>query len=159
MPADFNRISLAQKLRERGVPKGDEYTRAWSSFNQFYNAESDGSERSRAMNSILNHMSESQAQNLLVRLTDSIAFFTRLPPADMRRNKADEGYRLKGKQDLDIVNDSHKASLERIAHLVSVLYQVRCNLVHGEKDPDSKRDHEVVSWSLDALNKILPVLF
>lgn len=129
------------------------------SFNTFYNQEADRSERTRAMNAIRHNVTDAQSQSLLSQLSDEIVFFTRLPPADTRKQLADPLYRQGSQDDLNIVNDLNQNASERLASLISVLYQVRCNLMHGDKDPDSKRDREVVKWSLDTLRKILPVLF
>jgi hypothetical protein len=37
------------------------------------------------------------------------------------------------------------------SHLLQAMYQVRCNLFHGEKSVVSDIDHQVVRWSVGIL--------
>jgi hypothetical protein len=39
-----------------------------------------------------------------------------------------------------------------------VIYQVRCNLIHGDKDPDDARDRMLVSESVAVLRSLMPAL-
>jgi hypothetical protein len=46
----------------------------------------------------------------------------------------------------------------RLAGVAGVLYQVRCNLIHGSKDPENPRDRMLVEESLAVLEVLVPAL-
>jgi hypothetical protein len=57
-----------------------------------------------------------------------------------------------------IVNDADRRSSERLAALLVLVYQVRCSLVHGNKNPDRDRDNELVSWGVSVLEEVVAAL-
>ena len=106
MPDTFDRVALAQRLQKKSVPKGPEYTQAWTSFNAFYDGELDNIERDRAMNSIRKYVSEDQANSLLASLSDAISFFTQLPPGNTKLSFMNPNYRMRSRKDLEHVGKS-----------------------------------------------------
>ena len=57
------------------------------------------------------------------------------------------------------VLDRNKAAIaELIAAVAGILYQVRCNLVHGSKDPDDSRDRMLLRASLQILMDLVPAV-
>ena len=38
--------------------------------------------------------------------------------------------------------------------VLDVIYQIRCNLFHGRKDPDTVRDEILIKWAYEILTKI-----
>jgi hypothetical protein len=52
----------------------------------------------------------------------------------------------------------NETSVSRLAAVGGVLYQVRCNLIHGGKDPDNERDKMLVRESLTVLNVLVPAI-
>jgi hypothetical protein len=51
-----------------------------------------------------------------------------------------------------------ETSRSRLAAVGCVIYQVRCNLIHGDKDPDDARDRMLVSESVGVLRSLVPAL-
>jgi len=51
-----------------------------------------------------------------------------------------------------------ETAVGRLAGVVGVLYQIRCNLLHGSKDPSNDRDRILVKESLVVLSALLPEL-
>lgn len=153
-----DRAALARRLRERSIPNSQEFISDWVSFNTLYNTLNVGSERDRLMNLIEQLIPALDAERILTCLTDPIAFFSQLPPGNMRLDTADPDFRRRCSEDLTIVNNTSVDSVKRLSHLMSVVYQVRCNLLHGDKDPDVQRDNDLVDRSKQVMNEVLPAL-
>lgn len=58
---------------------------------------------------------------------------------------------------LDLLNDGN-SKMNRIQILFMYIYQVRCNLFHGNKTPTPERDWRLVESSAQVLEKVLPTL-
>jgi hypothetical protein len=158
MPLNFtaqDRAALARRFRERGIPGGQEFIQDWVSFNACYNAAGGKSERDRVTNIIREYIAPGEATQLLQNLASAVEYFSRLPPGDDRRAAHNPNFRRQSTEDLQVVNDVSATPVERLARLMSVVYQVRCNLMHGDKDPDSKRDRELVKYSRVVLQQVL----
>lgn len=158
MPASFttqDRVALARRFRERGIPGGQEFIQDWVSFNTCYNTVEGRRERDRLTDIVRQCISPDEAIRLLDDLAEHIAFFTLLPPGNDRKAPHDPDFRRQSTQDLEVVNDLAATPPERLAHLMSVVYTVRCNLVHGDKDPDLERDRDLVRHSRVVLEEVL----
>ncbi|HEX8213313.1 MAG TPA: hypothetical protein VF584_24270 [Longimicrobium sp.] len=154
-----DRAALAERLFQRGVPRAREFQQAWTSFNTCYNtAGSGGSERDRVLRGIRRYVNDADAAALLPQLDASIRYFSHLPPGDTRRSANDPSFRQTATEDLQIVNDPASAPAERLARLMGVIYQIRCNLAHGDKDPDVLRDRELVHHSVEVINQVVPLV-
>jgi hypothetical protein len=161
MPATFttqDRAALARRLREKGIPGSQEFVQEWVSFNTCYNDISGPTERDRLMGAIRKYLPAAEAGVALQKLSDPIQYFSRLPPGDMRKGPHNPLFRSRSTDDLNIVNDPLADPVERLAHLMSVVYQIRCNLIHGDKDPDVARDRELVRESKRVIEEVLPRL-
>ena len=150
-------IDFARRLRIEN-PLLDEFSREWRSFNACYNEVAGTSERECIMNTIIEHFSEGDAASILIKSSDAIAYFSQLPPGNMRKKHTDPSFRERATTDLQIVNDSKNASVLRLAHIASVLYQLRCNLTHAGKDPFDPRDKQLIQFALPVLKSILAIL-
>jgi hypothetical protein len=144
----------ANRLLEMRFPGADEFTQAWSSFNACYN-EALGGERSKVMKTVKLYITDGKAELIINSITDNIQFFTELPPGDTRKSPYHSNFRQQSTSDLIVVNDNTNTYSDRLANLASVLYTVRCSLIHGSKHPDSTRDKAVVENSIPALNLIV----
>lgn len=83
---------------------------------------------------------------------------SRHPPGDMRKDSSDPEFKAHTERCAADYRDHTKASYERLAGLMGVIYQVRCNLLHGDKDPDDARDFLLVDSSITVLQAVLPAL-
>jgi hypothetical protein len=64
-------------------------------------------------------------------------------PGDDRYAPSDARYRTKTRA-LARVFASGASAPEKLSALMRIVYQVRCNMIHGEKDPDFWRDKSLV---------------
>lgn len=152
------RNALARRLRELDLPDWQGFIRDWISFNTLYTLVRGGSEREQVMNMVRQTVAVDQSEEFLASLLEPITFFTQLPPGNMRYDRADPRFRQQSEADLTVVNDAAQDPVERLARLMSVVYQIRCNLLHGEKDPINDRDRDLVQWSYVVLSATLEVL-
>lgn len=150
-------VELASSLRRQCIPWADEFIQNWMSFNALYSTCGDRYERDK-VRAICAWMPEAEAQQILADVEPAIRYFVRLPPGDTRKPPTDPRFRVQSTDDLRIVSDLTASSTQRLANLASVLYTVRCSLLHGRKSPDRQRDVELVRESQHVLDRMLPPL-
>lgn len=147
----------AIKLRTAAVPQWNEFMDNWRACNALYKPESGATEREQAMN-VIRHLSVQEATDILAQLPDAIAYFSALPPGDMRKGNGHPNFRQRSADDMAVVNNASENPNTRLSHLIGVVYQIRCNLEHAEKDPSKERDIELVTHSISVMNEVLPAL-
>lgn len=110
------------------------------------------------MKCLAESISLATAEQILSVHEGSVRGLTDLPPGDTRYEATDPKFRALATQDAAIVRDHSQDPLTRLARLGGLLYQVRCSLLHGSKDPSSTRDRMLVTASNKILSDILPHL-
>lgn len=76
----------------------------------------------------------------------------------LRIDQHDVQFRARSTTHAAIVNDEAQEPVACLAHLTAILYQVRNNLVHGDKDLVSPRDRRLVRACPGILDELLPAL-
>jgi len=127
-------------------------------FNAMYGGESDARERSRVMSCIRRNMNERAAVRVLRQSTKSVDRILAIPPANLLLNRWDPKFRAASQRCAALYRNKAETAVGRLAGLAGVLYQVRCNLLHGSKDPSNERDRMLVKESLVILSALLPEL-
>lgn len=153
-----DRVIRAKRIRTRSGLNWTAFTQPWAAFNHLYAQHRGNTERDCVMNFIRDHLSEVSAERVLDVAAKSIDRLLELPPGDMRLSVVDKRFRVRSRQDAAVVRDATQGATERMAHLAAVLYQVRCNLLHGDKDPISTRDRRLVRACSQILDELLPEL-
>lgn len=169
--ADFSSLDTARGILKflLGHPHGiDEVGRRsvqnffarWVAFNAVYGSFHRDTERDQLILCITEAVQTEQAQALLDRLPEEIAFLAHLPPGDMRPHIPPARFRSRAAADMAIVADPTRPSAERLARLVAVVYQVRCNLFHGRKNlgPAYPRNRELLEIGDRILRAVLDEL-
>ncbi len=139
-------------------PEWREFVTLWVAYNALYGGELDQRERARAMNTVRRYISATDAKHLLKRHAASIARIIGVPPGDMRLDSWDPRFRAASERCAQLVRGRHEAPRGRLAGVAGMLYQVRCDVVHGAKDPDERRDRMLVRESLSILRDLVPTL-
>jgi hypothetical protein len=124
-----------------------EFPRYWMAFNALYNAvrQAHESEATAVMNVIRIFMDSAAAETCLEQIgRRCISELIATPPGDDRLDPTDPLYRRKTSV-LAAYFQGNGEAVERLAALMRIVYQVRCNLVHGSKDPIVMRDQALVS--------------
>jgi hypothetical protein len=155
-----DRAALARRLQNVGITDWREFIHSWIGFNAVYGAVTGVTERDRLMNAVRRLVQPEEAARILAQVKAASDYFSELPPGDMRRDRDHPRFREQSIEDLRIVNDEVAEPVERLAHLMSVVYRIRCNLIHGSKDPENVRDRRLVTASQQilglALDAVLP---
>ena len=157
-PASALRAGLAFRIRTASPREWQEFTNLWMAFNAIYGGEPDRRERSRVMASIRRCFSEQGALRILRAVTRSIDRILEVPPGNLLLNKYDPHFRAASQRCAALYRNRRESSAGRLAAAAGVLYQVRCNLIHGDKDPDSERDRMLVRESFAVLRVLVPAI-
>ncbi len=130
----------------------------WMGFNAIYGGEPDDAERDRVMATVSRFVDAGNARQLLRACEASIARIVEVPPGDMRRDKHDPEFRAASRRCIALYKAAGRSPVDRLAAIAGVLYQVRCNLTHGAKDPESERDRMLVMESVTVLRQLVPTV-
>ncbi len=107
---------------------------------------------------LLEKFDEEKAQAILNEVKSNVEYFCRRNPIqEMRKRNSEspyEGDRTVGTMCRDILKDSTRTASEHVIALGSILYLVRCNLVHGSKE-GSGDDERIITNSLEPLKIFL----
>lgn len=154
----YEQAALSQRLRTRDVPEWCAFLRLWAAFNSLYSEETNPHERERAIQVVWRYISAPRALVLIEETVNAAREIIATPPGDMRKDASDPQFREQTNRCAAGYSDSTRPSNERIASLMGVIYQVRCNLLHGDKDPDDARDMVLIRSSNTVLESVLPAL-
>jgi hypothetical protein len=124
-----------------------DFPRYWMAFNALYNAVVNEGEPEvvAVMRVIQLFVNRQNAEDCLYNIdADRIRRLMAVPPGDDRIPATHPNYRKKTAALIERFRESGNP-VERLAALMAIIYQVRCNLVHGSKDPTVMRDQELVS--------------
>ena len=150
------RVLFAQRLCNLTNSTWKQFVVTWAGFNTLYNSVHGGSECWRAMQMIKLYVPYRTAERLLNQLSGPISYFAPEAPGNMQLSHSHPAFRQKTNAALRKVKNPRLKPVERLAYLISVVYQVRCNLLHGDKDPYETRDRALVANSLIVLDAVVP---
>lgn len=152
------RAELSFRIRTGAPAEWTEFSQLWMAFNAIYGGEPDARERSRVMASIRRNFSERAAMRVLRAVTPSVNRILEIPPAKLLLNRWDPKFRAASQRCAALYRNKAETAVGRLAAVGGVLYQVRCNLLHGSKDPRVPRDVMLVQESLTVLRSLVPAL-
>ena len=156
--SDRLRAQLATRIRTRSPRDWPEFCSLWMAFNAIYQGEPDARERARLMASIRGNFTETSARRVLRASTASIKNILSIPPGNLLLNRWDPNFRAASLRYAAMYRNKSETAVGRLAAVAAVLYQVRCNLVHGSKDPSVPRDRMLVAESVAVLRSLVPAL-
>lgn len=105
----------------------------WRGFNNLFLSNGNGQERDKIKRFLSENITEEQAQALLEMNAASVEFLVSQPVIDMRGNGRDTTPNI-------TAFNAAANSKAKVHELFMIIYQVRCNLVHGQKSPSNDRD-------------------
>lgn len=109
-------------------------------FNSLYSNSSSKTEVDSIKSFIDTNVDLKVAQELLDNHQIEITYFMTRPVIDMRGNGKSS------QTDIDIFN-STDCAVSKLKSILMVIYQVRCNLMHGQKSPSRDRDVDLCKHS------------
>lgn len=152
------RAELAYRIRTAAPADWNEFSNLWMAFNAIYGGEPDRKERSRVIATIRKNMTDRQALAVLRNVTRSVDRLLAVPPGNMMIELEDPYFRAASQRYAAIYRNKKESPINRLAAVAAVLYQVRCNLLHGAKDPELERDRMLVTESKSILVTLVPAL-
>ena len=124
----------------------------WIAFNWMYSDSSGRSERERIKNFCKRNRRQLSLYDPFD--TDEIQVFKKEPVYNVGgADSNDDPEEL-----FKVIRDGRGNTVERATCLLLSVYQVRCNLFHGGKSPDDKRDLKLVESSAEIMNGYLEKL-
>jgi hypothetical protein len=129
----------AREWHERGARAEDPFdalSNFWRGFNNLFFTAGNGAERQKITAFLQGNVSEAGAVRLLSEYADCVDYLLSEPVIDMRGNGKDTAPNIAAFK-------AATTSLEKLEHVLMVVYQVRCNLEHGQKSPNRERDAEL----------------
>jgi len=126
----------AREWLERGVETQnpvDKLSNLWRGFNNLFAPENGGSERNKINNFLNGNITENSASEIINECSNDVVYLLSQPVIDMRGNGQDT------QRDINAFKAT-ESGIEKLKAVFMVVYQVRCNLEHGQKSPSSERD-------------------
>ena|GEM_PF-1780487 len=152
------RAALARRIRTRAPREWQEFSNLWMAFNAIYGGEPDRKERSRVISSVRRNLNDRQALSVLRHVARSVDRLLEIPPGNMMIEYWDSSFRAASQRYAAMYRNRKETPVGRLAAVSAILYQVRCNLIHGDKDPQVERDRMLVAESLQILNILVRAL-
>lgn len=141
----------AREWLERGKQMSDPidaFSSYWRGFNNLFSSVGQGQERDRIKSYLGTNISPEQAQEVLNINTAQIDYLLSQPVIDMRGN---------GKDTSRSIEAFHGAAdtKAKLSELFMVIYQVRCNLEHGQKSPIRDRDVRLCACAAPIISYVI----
>lgn len=150
--------ALSERIRSSPHEEWEEFLHLWMAFNAIYNAvEYEGSEREQVRRSG-EVLEVDTAKELLDHLQDVISELAENPPGDMLYASTSPNFYDAVGDDVEKLREGDDSPRQEMSALLALVYQVRCNLIHGNKDPARERDLRLVQISNSVLQAVLPEL-
>ncbi|CAB1370179.1 hypothetical protein [Denitratisoma oestradiolicum] len=126
----------------------DVFSSYWRGFNNLFSSVGQGQERDLIKSYLGVNISPEQAQEVLDKNATEIDYLLSQPVIDMRGN---------GKDTLPNIDAFQGAAdtKAKLSELFMVIYQVRCNLEHGQKSPTSDRDVRLCACAAPIVSYVL----
>jgi len=141
----------AREWHERGRNAPDPiegFSNSWRAFNNLFFRVIAANERDKIMTFLRDRISQLKATELIGAHDPEVKYLLSQPVIDMRGN---------GRDTKSNIEAFHAAtdSLVKLQQLFMVIYQVRCNLEHGQKSPTRERDVQLCRSALPILTAVV----
>lgn len=141
----------AREWLERGKQLADPidaFSSYWRGFNNLFSSVGRGQERDLIKSYLDVHITREQSQEILDTNAANIDYLLSQPVIDMRGNGKDTSPNI---QAFNIAADAQA----KLSELFMVIYQVRCNLEHGQKSPSRDRDVRLCACAAPVISYVL----
>ena len=143
---------IAREWLQRGLDAEspiDALTNCWRGFNRLYAANQNiGDERRKIRLYLDQTISPQDAHAILVKNDQACLYLLSKPVIDMRGTGRDTHSAI----DAFLTKSEPK---DKLAEIFMIIYQVRCNLEHGDKSPSANRDIELCRFSVPFVVEVL----
>ena len=111
----------------------DAFSNFWRGFNSLFFGASQGNERDKIKTFLDQSISEADAKTILQDYASEVFYLLSQPVIDMRGNGRNTAENIQA-------FTTATSSLVKLQEVFMIIYQVRCNLEHGQKSPSRERD-------------------
>jgi hypothetical protein len=126
----------------------DAFSNFWRGFNNLFSSVVHGQERDQIRSYLGTNITPEQAQEILDTNSSSVDYLLSQPVIDMRGNGKDTSQYIKA------FNTAGDPKI-KVSELFMVIYQVRCNLEHGQKSPSRDRDIHLCACAAPVISYVL----
>jgi hypothetical protein len=126
----------------------DAFSSYWRGFNNLFSSVGRGQERDLIKSYLGANITPEQAEEILHTNATNIDYLLSQPVIDMRGNGKDTFPNI---QAFNATTDTKT----KLSELFIVIYQVRCNLEHGQKSPTRDRDVQLCICSAPIISSVL----
>ncbi len=126
----------------------DAFSNFWRGFNNLFSSVGPAQERDQIKSYLGANITPEQAQELLDTNGPNIDYLLSQPVIDMRGNGKDTSQYIKA---FSTASDPQT----KVSELFMVIYQVRCNLEHGQKSPSRDRDVQLCASAAPLISYVL----
>lgn len=120
--------------------------------------EGPGDQRATLIAAITESISNEFASAMLDKIDSEINYLQQNPVGDLRFEDTDPRFTRNGRRDIEFAIDKKIEPSTRLAHLVCVVYQVRCNLEHGHKTLTTPRSQHLFKIGNDIISMVIQAL-
>jgi hypothetical protein len=142
---------VAREWLKRGQsakPPIDAFTDFWRGLNSLYSAYAGATEVAKIRAFLSARVSSAAAAKMLSSHPQDVTYLLSQPVIDMRGNGRDTAVAIAAFHASD-------NSQEKLCELFAVIYQVRCNLEHGQKSPNVERDLRLCECSAPMVEAVV----
>ena len=136
-----------QRSREAEDPI-DGFSNAWRAFNHLYFPVDGNNERDKISQYLEAGVDEDAAARLIADYNCEVSYLLADPVIDMRRNCRNTAKNVQAFQ-------GEETALGRVKELFMIIYQIRCNLEHGQKSPSRERDIELCRAAYPLVDQVV----
>lgn len=112
------------------------FSDVWRAFNNLYYPGNGPHERAKILRYLEDSVNEELAAGILAEHEGRVNYLLGEPVIDMRGNGRNTALHIEAFQ-------MGETCLDKLKELFMIIYQVRCNLEHGQKSPSRNRDVEL----------------
>ena len=120
--------------------------------------ENGGDQRRTIIDAIESSLSEETCQDALADFACDIEYLHNSPVGDLRFEDSNERFFRNGSRDIQAVLNTDNSSQTRLANLVCVVYQIRCNLDHGHKELTTGRSQKLFDIGNRVISAVIEAL-
>jgi len=128
----------------------DKFSNLWRGFNNLYAVENGYPEREKIKSFIIDNIAEDLALEIISECNNDVVYLLSQPVINMRGTGGNT------QSDIDSF-ETAQLGVEKLKAIFIIIYQVRCNLEHGQKSPSRNRDKNLCLHSSNIVTEVLKI--
>ena len=158
MPNVRNAAQRALDIIQNLGGTAEEFRHKWLTIHAFSTEFERGDQRVTLIDTIEHSLSEENAEEIMLSLSDEMEYLRDNPVGDLRFEDADPRFYRNSRQDITQSFLEDRSFSNRLGHLICVVYQVRCNVEHGRKELGSARSQKLFVISNKIMDMVIAAL-